>query len=492
MQEPAQPDPAQYSRLASGQPLHTYTQHSLNAFYADNGRFVRSQDPVYGNSDPTSAHKPTLRPRQSPDLALPSIEGGFASPTNQHNPSHNHSQQHHSFAPFDPTYRAIPQNVVPFKVHHNSFEEPPPGKKRRVHDQDYSESHNNESTVLTPLGDRDSHDAMHQRPAEAAPYAYAQWPQLDSRIVPLPPKNTAGSQDIFRLMQNEDQLIHPLSRVQFQTSMSSAEARGRPQSLLHPHVDHVAYRRKSPTSFNASQISPSTREIHELRPTLPHASGDVGSSVRAFAKIQPVVERVQRFDDAGREIRNDLGNLAIGDRHRRHYEFDTAEDMMARRVIYVPSEAASTNIYEIQRPQDNIYSQRPRENVERAQNDMHSHSGSRQQQPNVYDHPYQPGEQQSGKGVQYIPVSVEQRTIDPFERREPRFEPNADTQQWFDIQQSPVGFSLLTQFCLGLMRQYLRINATDCPRTLDDWRMYDLCISIKRSIDASTGGLRKK
>jgi len=365
-------------------------------------------------------------------MALPSIEGGFASPTNQQAPHRIRTQQDDPFAFVDFANRLVPQNLVPSKVHQITYEEPPPGKKRRIDEQEYFETQNEESTILIPLDDRGGYHAMRQRPGGAG--RDAQWPRLDSRIVPLPPRDAAGIQDpqgrvhnVSHHGQTEDRLIHRLPRAHFEVSLPSAEARGQPQSLLHSDAGQSGYFRQSPTVFNASESAQSYREVHNFRPILPHASGSVGSGGQVLANPQPVAERSQCFDDAGREMRNNLRNLAIDERQYRDCP-GLQEDLMARCVIYARPQPASPKAYGIPRPRENMYSERPKDYTERARVDMLPQSGNMQ---------YQPGNRQNGRGVQHFPLQVEQKPANPFERPLPQSGQMSDAQGWSDLQQPP-------------------------------------------------------
>lgn len=404
MREQAQPTRDQYSSLAIGQPRETRLQHSS---YADNERFARAQDTVYGMSDATYTHAPRLRPRRNSDFALPSIEGGFASPTSPNIPSRDHTQQGRPFALIDAANSTIPQMTASTKVHHTSFEEPPPEKKPRTDDHNYFHSQVHEKTVLVPLGESVGRYAMRQRSAETVSQARAQWPQIDSRIVPLPPKNAAGRQDVSRHEQDEDRWAHPLPRGHLQVSLSNAKARGQPPSLLLSDANHVASNFNSPNSFNASPTTASKREVYEYRPYLLNASGESRSGVRPFASSQPVAERSQRVSDAGGEMRSQLDSLAIGGRYGRNDEIGMSEDSMNRQLDYG-----------YQRSHENIYMQRARESIERT--------------------PYQPSEPHSGRDVHYVPLRIKQETSNPFDRPQRPSELMSDTPRWSDLQRIPI------------------------------------------------------
>jgi len=444
----AHPALAQYSKEAAGHSHHSpqpkIAQHSSNAYSDGNERFARSKKSVYEANDATHPHSAAIWPRRSPDVALPSIEGGLASPTNQQTPPRKHTQQNAPFALVDVTHRVMPQSLVPANFHRSTYEEPPPGKKPKIDDQGYIESQNKERIVLIPLDDRNGYHAMRQRSAEAARDIRVQWQGLDKRIVQLPPRNAAaGSQDpqghvqiVSHSGQTEDRSIHQLPHAHFQVPLTSAEARGQPQSLLSSDAGQSVYGRQSPSSFSASETAPSYREVHEFRPFSPHASGNVGSGERAFASSRPVVERLQRFDDAGREVRNDLRDLTIDDRHSRDHDSDMAGDLAARRVVYAPEQAAPANLYGFSGPQEDVYMERRQEHTLRARVDMLPQSGSNQYQPIAYNQLYQPGDRRNERAVQYIPMQVGQKSADPFARRLPRSVPLSDAQPWSDLRLS--------------------------------------------------------
>ena len=273
------------------------------------------------------------------ELILPSIEDGFSVPQDQHAPFPDSSQRA-NIPDQREDERLVLQQSHPFLNNVGRNEEYLHLKRRKVNDR-LPSNHQRPNTILIPLDSGESYSSLHSMPSPAQYVENMPFPNLDERIVQLPPRGSEiyddGGKRSKTLAQSEhfeNRSVHGLPHKQMQVM---GERSGQPPSLRRSVASHNAHNLMSP---NFPVVSGPLYCASSLasRP-LPQTAFGTTESNGVISSNQGVSSHPPRPSE---EVQGKLQkDFAIDPNFSWNHESSTKRDTGGKYGIYAPSQAAS-------------------------------------------------------------------------------------------------------------------------------------------------------
>jgi hypothetical protein len=381
--------------------------------------------------------------RRHSESVLPSVEGDTR-PEAQHSFVDAHSQRNNPFALGEITNHEMLPEFVSSRDTLGTHEGASQNRKRKIVDHQVADYHNRDWGVLLPLRNEESYQQTPKRPAEAL-YERDRRPlAVDNRIVQLPPREAmsyAGSHARVRMVDRqglaEDQSVRRASREHFQVPLLSRETSRQPQSLLRSNLVQPVYDDASPTLMKASKSATLYRNVIDPSLSSGHAPGIIAGEGGSLTGSYVAMERSQRFENAGREMRSEFRKLTINDRQAREHQPSMRDGPATERFDYAYLQNAQPEIRVPSRSDADGHVRGSEQYRERAVNDNPSQSRSIHQEPLFYDQHYRVSDQHIRNNGQHLHTNAEAQRPDSFERRaaQPVLRPAVD--QWLDLGLSP-------------------------------------------------------
>ncbi len=288
--------------------------------------------------------------RRRSEMVLPSIERDLHDEFSEPKPPQGNLRQVNSFGSYEPLSRGMQQLPAPSIIKLDNYEELPSSKRRRIDDQQPTNTHGQARTILVPIEQIDDRRTRYERPYDAMYRDDTGQFVSDKRIVPLPPKeerarspiNPRGLQSFSprkqikgRLDQVADRVErYPQPRDHYQIPLSRSE---NVEDLRFPSRATFAsqeYSNDSPL-FSSSQFAPRHSESSDLAFQSRRNVGVIANGDRNFAGSNGMMRRIPPMELADRSMPSRFDDMSID--HRQN-ENDRRPDHVSYLPITAPAD----------------------------------------------------------------------------------------------------------------------------------------------------------
>lgn len=308
-------------------------------------RFLSQNDSRIENGNNLYAHSFESLSRRRSEMVLPSIERDLPDKQGDQTSLHGKTRQVNPFGLDQPPNRGAQQLPESSIINLDDHEGLQSSKRRRIDDQQPTDSHSQGRTILVPIEQIDDRRLRYELPHEAVYRDNTVRFVSDKRIVPLPPKEERPR---HLVSQQEPQLFSPHTQMERHPDQVADRGERYIQPRDHyqvplshsENVDSLQFPSRavfappecyndSPSFFDSSQFAPRHHESSDLVFSSRHDVGVIADSGRVYANSDGIVRRVQPLGIAEGSMPSRFSDMSIDHRHR-------DEDGRPDRVTYIP------------------------------------------------------------------------------------------------------------------------------------------------------------